>query len=105
LALAKTGGAPIPNTVDQRRLGAEFTARGFGLGSDGVFSFFFFFFLIAAGAKFVYGDWGTTWNVGCFLVALAFGNAHLDVGYSCRVLMASGVAPKDACIFHRSSDA
>jgi hypothetical protein len=69
------------------------------------FPYFFFFFLIAAGAKFVYGDWGTTWNVGCFLVALAFGNAHLDVGYSCRVLMASGVAPKDACIFHRSSDA
>ncbi|PMD37950.1 hypothetical protein L207DRAFT_431552 [Hyaloscypha variabilis F] len=28
-------------------------------------------FLMVAGAKLAYGDWGTAWNVGCFLVALA----------------------------------
>lgn len=28
-------------------------------------------FLIVVGAKLAYGDWGTAWNVGCFLVALA----------------------------------
>jgi hypothetical protein len=30
-----------------------------------------FFILMVAGAKLVYGDWGTAWNVGCFLVSLA----------------------------------
>jgi len=28
-------------------------------------------FLMVVGAKLAYGDWGTAWNVGCFLVALA----------------------------------
>ncbi len=28
-------------------------------------------FLMVVGAKLVDGDWGTAWNVGCFLVALA----------------------------------
>jgi hypothetical protein len=28
-------------------------------------------FIIVIGAKLVFGDWGTAWNVGCFLVALA----------------------------------
>jgi hypothetical protein len=27
-------------------------------------------FIIVIGAKLVFGDWGTAWNVGCFLVAL-----------------------------------
>jgi hypothetical protein len=26
------------------------------------------FFVMVVGAKLVYGDWGTAWNVGCFLV-------------------------------------
>ena len=28
-------------------------------------------FIIVIGAKLVFGDWGTAWNVGCFIVALA----------------------------------
>src|SRR3954449_11636047 len=28
-------------------------------------------FLIVVSARLVFGDWGTAWNVGCFLVALA----------------------------------
>ena len=28
-------------------------------------------FMLLVGAKLAFGDWGTTWNVGCFLVALA----------------------------------
>ncbi len=29
------------------------------------------FLMVVVGAKLVYGDWGTAWNVGCFLVSLA----------------------------------
>lgn len=30
-----------------------------------------FFFLMVAGAKLLYGDWATAWNVGRFLISLA----------------------------------
>ena len=29
------------------------------------------FTLMVLGAKLVYDDWGTAWNVGCYLVSLA----------------------------------